>query len=340
MSLMVDIEKRLGDFHLRVKWEAGDDVLSLLGPSGCGKSVTLQCIAGIQRPDRGQIVLDGVTLFDSTRKINLPPQKRRVGYLFQQYALFPHMTVWQNMCTGLRQKDGGEERIREMLRAMRLEGMERRRPHQLSGGQQQRLALARILVNEPEVLLLDEPFSALDSQLRFQLEEELRQVIRRFGKTVVLVSHNREEVYRLSRQVVIMAGGAVDAAGTREEIFAHPQTRNGALMTGCRNISAAGTMQSGRIPALDWGAALQVPWETSAPFVGIRPQDIRPDCGENTVRCRVAEVIENPFTVLVRLTTPGGTQDLWWELDKNRWAQNCAEEIDISLPPEKLLALR
>ena len=187
MSLLVEIEKQLGDFHLNVAFESENKVLALLGASGCGKSMTLKCIAGICRPDRGRIVLNGKTLFDSEQKIDLPPQKRRVGYLFQQYALFPNMTVEQNIAAGVRDKKQSKTIVADMIRRMRLEGHEKLRPHQLSGGQQQRVALARILVNEPEVLLLDEPLSALDSHLRFQMEEEVRGIIRSFGKSMVLV---------------------------------------------------------------------------------------------------------------------------------------------------------
>ena len=171
MKLTVDIEKTLGNFHLRVAFEASQGVTALLGASGCGKSMTLRCIAGICRPDWGRIVLDGVTLFDSKKRIDLPPQKRRVGYLFQQYALFPNMTVRQNIAAGVRDRKAALHVADDMIRKMRLDGLENRRPQALSGGQQQRVALARILVNQPEVLLLDEPFSALDTHLRFQTEQ-------------------------------------------------------------------------------------------------------------------------------------------------------------------------
>ncbi len=342
MALSIDIEKRLGDFHLQVQLDTGDNVLALLGPSGCGKSMTLKCLAGIEKPDRGRIVLNGVTLFDSERRINLPPQKRRVGYLFQQYALFPHMSVQQNIAAGVRQKEGATQRIRAMIHAMHLDGLEQRRPHQLSGGQQQRLALARILVNEPEILLLDEPFSALDSQLRFALEQEVRQVIRRFGKTVVLVSHNREEVFRLSDRVAIMDHGSIDTVGTREEIFSNPTTCNGALMTGCRNLSPIRPAANGHVVALDWRTELAVNWTQEVPFVGIRPHDLQPGNAENAVRCRVLEEIENPFTALL-LLQPVAAPDahpLLWEVDKARWQQLRAEELDICLPADKLLPLR
>ena len=152
MSLSVDIRKRLGSFTLDVNFTAERGITSLLGASGCGKSMTLKCIAGIEKPDEGVIELDGRTLYDSAKGINLPPQARRVGYLFQNYALFPNMTVRQNILCGLnREKDRAvkQRRLREMLKMMQLEGFEERKPAQLSGGQQQRVALARILVSDP-----------------------------------------------------------------------------------------------------------------------------------------------------------------------------------------------
>ena len=239
MALSVNIEKKFEDFHLKVSFEADNEVLALFGASGCGKSMTLKCIAGIETPDHGTIILDGVTLFDSEKKINLPPQKRKVGYLFQQYALFPHMTVEQNIACGVRDKQKREMGTAEMIRTMNLTGMEKKKPHELSGGQQQRVALARILVNEPEVLLLDEPFSALDSFLRFQLEKEIHEIIRKFGKTVLLVSHDREEVYRLADSIATMQDGKIGTCGQKQEVFTRPRTVRDAILIGCKHISEA-----------------------------------------------------------------------------------------------------
>ena len=207
MSLTVDIKKRLGSFSLDVSFQAESEVLALLGSSGCGKSMTLKCIAGIEKPDEGKIILNGRTLFDSENRINLSPQKRRVGYLFQQYALFPNMTVRQNIAAGASGRPDAKKAVEEKIAAMRLEGLEDKRPAQLSGGQQQRVALARILVSEPEVLLLDEPFSALDSYLRWELEMELSGTLRAFGSTAVFVSHSRDEVFRICDNVCVLAHG-------------------------------------------------------------------------------------------------------------------------------------
>ena len=191
MSLYVDIEKRLGAFRLQSKFEVADETLALLGASGCGKSVTLKCIAGIMTPDRGRIVLNGRVLFDSEKKIDLTPQQRRVGYLFQQYALFPNMTVEQNILCGIRAGSRSEKRtlLSEKIRLFRLEGLEKKHPAQLSGGQQQRVALARILCSEPQAILLDEPFSALDSYLKWNLELELSDLLAGFRGPILWVSH-------------------------------------------------------------------------------------------------------------------------------------------------------
>lgn len=173
MSLLVDIEKDYGGFHLCSRFETNGGITGLLGASGCGKSQTLRCIAGVQTPDQGRIVLDGVTLYDSEQHINLTPQQRGVGYLFQSYALFPNMTVRANILTGLRrEKDAAKKQaaFEHAIHLLKLEGLEDRRPAQLSGGQAQRVALARMLVSRPKALLLDEPFSAIDSHLRDQLQ--------------------------------------------------------------------------------------------------------------------------------------------------------------------------
>ena len=340
MSIYVDIEKDLGSFCLKAQFEAGNETLSLLGPSGCGKSMTLRCIAGIETPDRGKIVVDGVTLFDSERKINLSPQQRHTGFLFQNYALFPNMTVAQNIRAGARrEKDRSrqQEMIRTVMERFDLASLADRLPHQLSGGQQQRVALARILVSSPSVLLLDEPFSALDSHLRFKLEQEVRHVIRQFGKTVILVSHDRDEVYRMSDSIAIMDSGKIERIGSRSDVFADPQTRKGAILTGCKNISSI-RREGGKCIATDWDMALDLsdlPPEVTA--VGVRMKTIRPGPGENSIRCRVTEIIENPFSYTVMLDTP---VPMGWELLKQEWETIEDTEITIHIPNEAILLLR
>ena len=199
MELSVFLEKQLRDFNLRVDFTVKDEVFALLGASGCGKSMTLKCIAGIEKPDKGRIVLDGKVLFDSARGINLPPQRRQLGYLFQNYALFPNLTVAENLRFVM--KEDSVDKVTELLQRFHLTGLEGAYPGALSGGQQQRVAFARVLAAEAKLLLLDEPFSALDSYLKWQLETELMDMLPAYGGTALLVSHDRGAVYRLAGRV-------------------------------------------------------------------------------------------------------------------------------------------
>ncbi len=239
--LKLDIYKAMGDFNLNVSFKAGERMAALFGPSGAGKSLTLHCIAGLVTPDRGSIVIDGDTVFDSQRGINLRPQQRKVGYVFQNYALFPHLTVEGNIGYGLHLLSSAERRVKvgEAIRRVRLEGLEKRLPRQLSGGQQQRVALARTLVTEPRILLLDEPFSALDSAVRGRLQGELMQLLRQLNITTILVTHNLPEAYALSERMIVYDGGRILQDGHRDDILYRPQTRSVARFTGTKNIFPA-----------------------------------------------------------------------------------------------------
>lgn len=242
MSLSVHIRKKLGDFQLAVDLEHPGGITGLLGASGCGKSMTLKAIAGIEKPDEGRIVLDGRVLFDSEKKVNLKPQDRKVGYLFQNYALFPNMTVEKNILCGLSaEKDRGmrKKKMEDMLEKMDLSEQRKLYPAQLSGGQQQRTALARMLVSEPEVLLLDEPFSALDSYLRELLQIQVKDILAGYGKDVLLVSHSRDEVYYLCGRTAVMEKGRILKTDETKKLFADPGSRAGAMLTGCKNIAGA-----------------------------------------------------------------------------------------------------
>jgi molybdate transport system ATP-binding protein len=343
MSIQVDIKKKLGQFQLNVAFSAENEILALLGASGCGKSMTLKCIAGIETPDQGRIVLDGRVLFDSEKHINVKPQKRRAGYLFQQYALFPNMTVWQNIAAGLRDKKKAEEVLPGVIASMHLEGMEGKRPHELSGGQQQRVALARILVNEPDIVLLDEPFSALDSHLRFNLEQKVRHVMKEFGKTVLLVSHDRDEVFRLSDSIAIIQDGKIQASGSKKEVFRAPGTRAGAILTGCKNVSPIRKLDQRRVLALDWNMELDLNEDVGdAAYVGIRMHDICKMGDKNRFFCDIIGEIENPFSYTIMLKKQGEDSPsfLGWELDKQLWQELRMEPVTICLPPESILLLK
>ena len=258
MSLYVDIEKRLGVFRLQSKFEVADETLALLGASGCGKSVTLKCIAGIMTPDRGRIVLNGRVLFDSEKKIALTPQQRRVGYLFQQYALFPNMTVEQNILCGIRAGSRSEKRAlaAEKLRMFRLEGLEKKLPAQLSGGQQQRVALARILCSRPKAILLDEPFSALDGFLKWNLELELSDLLRRFNGPIVWVSHDLGECRRNCGCVCVMESGRTGGVMALDALIAHPDSLSAARLAGYKNFFPCRACEGG-VFVPDWGLTLR-----------------------------------------------------------------------------------
>ena len=343
--IYIDIEKKFSDFHLKVHFEGGNEVIALLGASGCGKTMTLKCIAGIETPDRGKIIVNGKTLFDSEKRINLTPQKRRVGLLFQNYALFPNMTVLQNITAGTRRdkQENTKKKIEDIMERFELTDLADHYPHQLSGGQQQRTALARILVSQPEILLLDEPFSALDSHLRFRMEQEVRQVIKEFGKTVLFVSHSRDEVFRLSDKIAVFNNGKIDAFGNKNMIFKNPKTRNAAILTGCKNISPLQKLDEHHLIASDWNMALETTEAIGdARYVGIRMHDITFGNGDNPQLCDVTDVIENPFsyTVMLRLCHQEDAQILGWEMDKALWRQIQAPQLHINIKKNGILLLK
>lgn len=276
MSLKVNIKKRLGNFNLDVAFETERGVFAILGASGCGKSMTLKCIAGIETPDEGRIELNGRILYDSAKNINLTPQKRRVGYMFQDYALFPNMTVEQNIKAGMG-RHPEEEKVKSYINRFRLEGLEKHYPTQLSGGQKQRVAMARMIASEPDILLLDEPFSALDSYLKWELEQEMRDMLAGVQKPVLFVSHNRDEVYRLCSMVSCIDHGKMEVIEETKEFFHNPKTKTAAVLSGCKNISAVEIVDDHHIKALDWGIILcvpEIPEDTKA--VGIRAHSFYP----------------------------------------------------------------
>jgi molybdate transport system ATP-binding protein len=223
MSLDAAVRARFGTFDLDVAFRAPAGITTLFGPSGAGKTVTLRCIAGLERPVAGRIAVDGRLLFDSERGVDLPARARRVGYLFQQYVLFPHLDVGANIGFGLDgSREGRAARIDELLRMVDLAGYQSRRPHDLSGGEQQRVALARALAPGPDLLLLDEPLAALDSRVRRRLRLELRRVHEITGVPMVLVTHSQTEMRELSDWVVLFEAGRVLRSGRTDEVLRDP----------------------------------------------------------------------------------------------------------------------
>ena len=338
MSLSVHIKKRVGNFRLSVDMEHELGITGLLGASGCGKSMTLKCIAGIEKPDEGRIVLNGRVLYDSEKRINLRSQDRRVGYLFQNYALFPNMTVEKNILCGLcreKKKEVKYKKLEEILDVMELQNCRGKYPRQLSGGQQQRTALARILVSQPELLLLDEPFSALDSYLREQLQTQLREILHTYGKDVLMVSHSRDEVYYLCGQLAVMGNGRILKMGNTKDVFADPGTRTAAILTGCKNIAAAQKKGEYEVEVPDWGICLQTryPVGDSVCAVGIRAHYFHPKARENVFPVKYFGKREEPFEVRILFRYENQrehTPDLWWRVTKDRGLQNMPEKLGIS----------
>lgn len=325
MSLRAEIHKKLGAFSLDVSLETQDGVLGLLGASGCGKSMTLKCIAGIEKPDSGYIELDGTVLFDSEYGIDLPPQKRRVGYLFQNYALFPNMTVRQNILCGLKwekRRAVREQSYRNVIELLQLEQLQKHRPYQLSGGQAQRTALARILVNEPKLLLLDEPFSALDSHLREKLQIELRDLLKRYGREVLLVTHSRDEAYHMCRQIAVMHQGTVLTQQETHALFADPQSIQAAMLTGCKNIVSAQKTGENTVFVPEWGISLRtaVPVREEIQAIGIRAHAFDPNESENRFPVSWIGEMEEPFEWIMQFRFFGQNDDsapVWRRFSKN-----------------------
>lgn len=323
MSLEVTIAKRFEGFTLHADFTAGNTAAAILGASGCGKSMTLRCIAGVVKPDSGRIVLDGRVLFDSEKGIDLPPQQRNVGLLFQNYALFPNMTVEQNiLCALKKEKDPAARKAAcgSALRAMRLEELAHRLPSELSGGQQQRAALARILAGRPRILMLDEPFSALDSYLREEVEGEVGSLLSNFDGTALLVTHDRDEAYRLCREMIVMDSGEVLRAGTTKEVFADPRRLTVARLTGCKNILPCVRVDEHHVRLTGWERELTValPVPEGCCAVGIRAHDFAPEAadGENRMPVQVGASSENPFDWNVICTAADDAGKLWWKVSK------------------------
>ncbi|MDD1420057.1 molybdate ABC transporter permease subunit [Dolichospermum sp. ST_sed1] len=350
-GLFLNIEKRLANFHLQVGFNTDDQPLGLLGGSGAGKSMILRCISGIETPNKGQIVLNNRVLFDSEKKINLPIHQRRIGFLFQNYALFPHITVAENIAFGIPKSVNVKEEVEKQLVAMHLQGFGDRYPHQLSGGQQQRVALARALASKPEALLLDEPFSALDTHLRSQLEQQVTEILCDYSGVTLFVTHNMEEAYRLCPNLLVLEQGKEAHHGSKYEIFQHPASMNVAQLTGCKNFSRANPLSPQQIEAIDWGCTLQVrekiPSELS--HVGIRAHHLiftKDPNQVNTFPCYLVRTSETPhrMTVFLKLHSAGNhphDYHLQGEIYKEKWVNIQDQPFPwyVQLEPSRLLLM-
>ena len=302
MSLDVRIKKSFGDYTLDVAFAGGDETLGFLGASGCGKSLTLRCIAGIETPDAGRIVVNGKVFFDSEQKINLTPQQRKTALLFQNYMLFPNLTVADNIGAGIGREVPKAERERivsEELERFGLRGFGQRYPAQLSGGQQQRVALARMLAARPGILMLDEPFSALDSHLKGVLEQNLVSLFEAFEGTILYVSHDIDESLRFCDRIAVVDAGRIVEMDRGRELVNRPQSVAGLKLSGCKNAPAAEYAGPHTVHVPPWGidvhTAQEVPRDVKC--LGLRAFYVEraEGPGENCYRVRVDRVSDARF---------------------------------------------
>jgi molybdate transport system ATP-binding protein len=348
--LVCKIKKKLKGFTLDVNITADRGVTALMGASGSGKSMTLRCIAGVTKPDEGYIELDGKALFDSENKINLPPQIRNTGFLFQDYALFPNMTVRQNIMTGVKNKNKDEKikRAEELAETFHIPLHLDKYPHQLSGGEKQRCALARIFAGTPDILMLDEPFTAMDSHLRWELEAELTAVFKRFYKPILYVSHNRDEAFRLSSQIAVINEGKNEEAKEKHALFKNPGTMQAARLTGCKNIVRAG-IKGNLVTVPEWGLEFDLPQGTESGFkyIGIRANHILPASSVKESEAAVimpfeiVEEIEDTFKIILTVRKAGTTLSaIRWEMPKKDRVALKDLPQELAILPENILFLK
>lgn len=352
-KLDVAVAKTLGNFRLQVEVHAGDGSVGLLGASGAGKTMTLRLIAGIVTPDAGRITLNGRVLYDAAARIDLSPAARRIGVVFQDYALFPHMTAAENIAFGLMGLPSREreEGVSRQLAFMHIEELADRYPAEISGGQRQRVALARALATEPDALLLDEPFSALDPFLRRQMEERLRETLASYGGAVLFVTHDMEEAFRFCSELVVLEEGKVVVAGPKRELFNQPRKVVAARLTGCKNIAPARYIADDRIAVDAWGCELlaNVRAGRAVDYVGMRSHQIAFTSereGENSFACWPVATSEAPHEVTVylrlhALAQPGDPPHLQADISKELWRELQARPLPwyVRLDRERLLLL-
>ena len=357
MQLIVDIQKKFPSYSLKVSFDLKEKTLGILGCSGSGKSMTLRCIAGIETLTSGTIVLNNQILFDSRKGINLPIRDRHVGFLFQNYALFPHLTISQNIAFSLTKKytrSQVKQKVSEQLHSIELQEFGDRYPHQLSGGQQQRVALARALVSQPDLLLLDEPFSALDTHLRSQMERELISMLSKYSGTTLFVTHNIEEAYRICTNLLILDHGQVMRYGEKVDVLENPANLQTARLTGCKNFSRIEAILPHHVEAIDWECNLQVNYDaTSLPtHIGIRAHHItfldnsvKHDLS-NTLPCWLVRTTETPhrMTLYIKLNNPPNHDwdyHLQAEVFKEKWLmlKQYSQPWQVYLDPAQLFLI-
>ena len=349
MSLHINITKNLSSFNLDVSMESKGGIIGFLGASGSGKSMTLKCIAGLEKPSKGKIVINDKVLFDSEEKINVKTRDRKVGFLFQNYALFPHMTIKDNIEIGL-DKISKEEKSKlsaNYIKKFGLEGLESRYPWQLSGGQQQRVALARALITSPDILLLDEPFSALDNHLRASMERELVEILKDYEGTVVFVTHDIAEAYRVCDKIIVFDGGKANSIRDKSILFESPQSLAEAKLTGCKNISKAKKIDNNFIFAEGWNLKLKCLEEVkdNINYIAIRSHNIKlckNEEEENVFEVLIENIVENPFdyTLYIRSINSSNRSLINFTISKEEMVFDIKEKIKVKFEPQYLFTFK
>ncbi len=305
---------------------APGEIVALLGPSGCGKTTTLRLIAGFERPDSGSIVIAGRSVADA--RGFTPPEQRRVGVVFQDYAVFPHLSVAQNVAFGLGRGQHSSRRTADLLSFVGLDGQDEKMPHQLSGGQQQRVALARALAPQPDVLLLDEPFSNLDAGLRGDMRQEVRRLLKQSGTTAVFVTHDQEEAMAVGDTVAVMLEGVLHQIGTPESVFQTPRTRRVAEFMGQTDFLPGTVTDDGvQTPFGTLPQRIDLPAGTPVE-VAVRPDDVQV-AADATGASRIVSRAFVGIANIYRVAGPDGTLVHSWAAHTTNLPEGTAVRVTI-----------
>lgn len=351
MGLIVDIKKRLSNFDLDIKFEVNKDVFAILGASGSGKSMVLKCISGIEKPDSGYIEHNGKVFFNSKKNINIASQKRNIGFLFQNYALFPNMTVEENVKSGIRDKNKAYADIEDVMKKFFIYKIRNRYPKEISGGEQQRTALARIFISSPNILMLDEPLSALDYYIKWELERFISDKIREFSGVSLFVSHSREEVYRICDNIGVLNNGKFDIIDDKHNLFKNPKTHFSAILTGCKNFAKIKFISDKKIEIVDWKISFEFKnniKNENINYIGVRAHYFFENGALKeeafNFKCEIIKVIEDIFSYMIILKPVNADDNvnIVWEFGKEFYSENykIGNIINIGFKEESVIFLK
>jgi len=357
--LEVRIKKRYVGFLLDVELSTKNEILTVLGPSGSGKTMTLKCIAGLIHPDEGYIRLGNRVLFDSEKRISLPPRQRKIGFVFQNYALFPHMTVNENIAFGIqnRKREDTVKGITGLLEKMHIRELGHRYPAQLSSGQQQRVAIARALFHEPEILLLDEPFSALDSHRKEDLELELLNLQKTYEGDMVFVTHDVAQGYKLGSRIAVFESGSIVQCDAKQKVIDSPVNRTVARLTGVKNLIEGDVVSIDTentliaVPGLEQPATVKTKGDNRVfinqhVIIGIRPENIRlaVSHGDNVISTVITNIVEGVAGTdcYLKVNNKDNTGfNIVMHLSKSEAAgMSEGQTLFVSLPPDRLTIIK